>query len=94
LLDVLGKRIDDGAFVITFVCPEEPVVNERVDLAMVKFDRKTAVAGPDAVPRQRRIRPAAVFRLASVLMAILSVVCSTLPMFSVTSLQCYCTRLG
>jgi hypothetical protein len=50
LLDVLGKRIDHGAFVITFVCPEEPVVNERVDLAMVKFDRKTAVAGPTSRP--------------------------------------------
>jgi hypothetical protein len=46
LLDVLGKRIDHRAFVITLVCPEEPAVNERVDLATVKFDRKTAKAGP------------------------------------------------
>jgi hypothetical protein len=46
LLDVLRKRIDHSALVITLICPEEPAANECVDLAMVKFDRKTAKAGP------------------------------------------------
>jgi hypothetical protein len=50
LLDVLRKRIDHSAFVITLVCPEEPAVNERVDLATVKFDRKTAKARPTSCP--------------------------------------------
>jgi hypothetical protein len=50
LLDVLRKRIDHSAFVVTLVCPEEPVVNECVDLAAVKFDHKTAKAGPLSCP--------------------------------------------
>jgi hypothetical protein len=50
LLNVLRKRIDHSAFVITLVCPEEPAVNERVDLAAVKFDHKTAKAGPTSCP--------------------------------------------
>jgi hypothetical protein len=50
LLDVLRKRIDHSAFVITFVCPEEPAVHECVDLAPVKFDHKTAVAGATSCP--------------------------------------------
>jgi hypothetical protein len=33
LFDVLRKCIDHSAFVATFVCPEEPAANERVDLA-------------------------------------------------------------
>jgi hypothetical protein len=33
LLDVLRKRIDHGAFVIAFICPEEPAANERINLA-------------------------------------------------------------
>jgi hypothetical protein len=43
---VVGKRVDHSAFVITLVCPEEPAINERVDLGAVKFDHKAAKAGP------------------------------------------------
>jgi hypothetical protein len=50
LLYVLGKCIDHSAFVVTFICPEEPAVNERVDLGAVKFDHKTAKAGPTSCP--------------------------------------------
>jgi hypothetical protein len=50
LLDVLRKRIDHSAFVITFVRLEEPAVNERVDLGAVKFDHETAKAGPTTRP--------------------------------------------
>jgi hypothetical protein len=50
LLDILRKRIDHGAFVVTFICPEEPAANECVYLAAVKFDRKTAKAGPTSRP--------------------------------------------
>jgi hypothetical protein len=50
LLDVLGNRIDHSAFVDALVCPEETVVNERVDLGAVKFDHKTAKAGPTSCP--------------------------------------------
>jgi hypothetical protein len=50
LLDVLRNRIDYSAFVITFLCPEQPAVNERVDLGAVKFDREAAKAGPTACP--------------------------------------------
>jgi hypothetical protein len=50
LLDALRKRIDHGAFVVTFICPEEPAANECVCLAAVKFDRKTAKAGPTSRP--------------------------------------------
>jgi hypothetical protein len=50
LLDVLGNRIDHSAFVDALVCPEETVVNERVDLGAVKFDHKTAKAGPPSRP--------------------------------------------
>jgi hypothetical protein len=46
----LARCIAKSAFVITLVCPEEPSVNERVDLAAVKFDGKTAKAGPTARP--------------------------------------------
>jgi hypothetical protein len=38
------------AFVVALVCQEEPAVNERVDLATVKFDGKTAKAGPTSCP--------------------------------------------
>jgi hypothetical protein len=48
LLDELRKRIDHS--VVALVCPEEPAVNERVDLAAVKFDHKTAKAGPPSRP--------------------------------------------
>jgi hypothetical protein len=44
------KRIDHGAFVVALVCPEEPAVNERIDLATVKFDRKTAITSPTTRP--------------------------------------------
>jgi hypothetical protein len=50
LLDVLRKRIGHRAFIVTLFCPEEPAVNERVDLAMVKFDRKTAKASAPSCP--------------------------------------------
>jgi hypothetical protein len=50
LLDALRKRIDNGAFVITLVCPEEPAANECVDLGAVKFDHKAAKAGPTSRP--------------------------------------------
>jgi hypothetical protein len=50
LLDVLRKRIDHRAFVITLVCPEEPAVNERVDLGAVKFDHKAAKARQTSCP--------------------------------------------
>lgn len=50
LLDVLRKRIDHSAFVVTLICPEEPAVNERVDLAKVKFDHITAKGGPTSCP--------------------------------------------
>jgi hypothetical protein len=50
LLDVLRKRIDHRAFLVTFVGREEPAVNECVDLAAVKFDHKTAKAGPTTRP--------------------------------------------
>jgi hypothetical protein len=50
LLDALRKRIDNGAFVITLVCPEEPAANERVNLDAVKFDHKTPKAGPTPRP--------------------------------------------
>jgi hypothetical protein len=49
-LDVVRKRIDHGTLVVTFIRPEEPAVNERVDLGAVKFDRKTAVSGPMSRP--------------------------------------------
>jgi hypothetical protein len=49
-LDVVRKRIDDSAFVVTFICPEEPAVNERVDLGAVKFDDKAAISGTTACP--------------------------------------------
>jgi hypothetical protein len=47
---VLRKRVDHSAFVITFVCPEEPAMDERVDFATMKFDGKTAKAGPTSRP--------------------------------------------
>jgi hypothetical protein len=50
LLDALRKRIDHGAFVGTFICPQEPAANECVYFAAVKFDRKTAKAGPTSRP--------------------------------------------
>jgi hypothetical protein len=50
LLDVPRKRIDHGAFVVTLVSPQKPAVNERVDLGAVKFDHKTAKAGPTSRP--------------------------------------------
>jgi hypothetical protein len=50
LLDVLRKRIDHSAFVVTFVCPEELAVNQRVDLGAVKFDRKAAKASAPSCP--------------------------------------------
>jgi hypothetical protein len=50
LLDVLRKRIDHRAILVTFVCPEEPAVHECVDLAPVKFDHKTAKARPTSCP--------------------------------------------
>lgn len=50
LLDVLGKCIDHGTFIITLVGPEEPAVDECVDLAAVKFDHKTAKASAMARP--------------------------------------------
>ena len=46
LLDVLRKRINHSAFVITFVCSEEPAVNERVDPGAMKFDGKTENVAP------------------------------------------------
>jgi hypothetical protein len=45
-LYVFGQRIDHSAFLVTLGCPQEPAVNERVDLAVGKFDRETAIAGP------------------------------------------------
>jgi hypothetical protein len=50
LHDVLRKCIDHGAFVGTFICPQEPAANECVYFAAVKFDRKTAKAGPTSRP--------------------------------------------
>jgi hypothetical protein len=50
LLDELRKRIDHSVFVVALVCPEEPAVNERVDLDTVKFDRKTAKASAPSCP--------------------------------------------
>jgi hypothetical protein len=50
LLNVLRKRIDHGAFIITLVGPEEPAADECIDLAAVKFDGKTAIAGPTSCP--------------------------------------------
>jgi hypothetical protein len=50
LLDVLRKRIDHRAFMITLVGPEEPAADECVDLGAVKFDGKTAKAGPASRP--------------------------------------------
>jgi hypothetical protein len=50
LLDVLRKRIDHRAFVVTFVRLEQPAANERVDLATVKFNRKTPKASAPSCP--------------------------------------------
>jgi hypothetical protein len=50
LLDVVRKRIDHGALIITLGCPEKSVLNESVDLAAVKFDHKTAIASPTSCP--------------------------------------------
>jgi hypothetical protein len=50
VLDVLGKRIDHRAFVVALVFQEEPAADECVDLAPVKFDGKTAKAGPTSRP--------------------------------------------
>jgi hypothetical protein len=50
LLDELGKRIDHSAFVVALVFQEEPAANERVDLGAMKFDHKTAKAGPTSRP--------------------------------------------
>jgi hypothetical protein len=50
LLNVLRKRIDHGAFVITLVGPEEPAADECVDLGAVKFDHKTAKASAPSCP--------------------------------------------
>jgi hypothetical protein len=49
LLDVSGKRIHHSAFIITLVCPEE-AADECVYLTAMKFDRKTAIAGPMSCP--------------------------------------------
>jgi hypothetical protein len=46
LLDVLRKRIDHGTLVVMIVCPEEPAINERVDLGAVKLNSETPIAGP------------------------------------------------
>jgi hypothetical protein len=60
---IVRKRIDHRAFVVTFICPEGFAANECVDLATVKFDRKTrkraAVAsGNDAFGLRRfSVRP-------------------------------------
>jgi hypothetical protein len=50
LLDVLRKRIDHSAFVVTLVCPKEPVANECVYLTAMNFDGQTAKASAPSCP--------------------------------------------
>jgi hypothetical protein len=89
LLDVLRKRINHSAFVITFVCSEEPAVNERVDPGAMKFDGKTENVAPgnDAFD----LRP--VSRITTVFAVTLFIDGSLIATFSVTDFQCYCTTL-
>jgi hypothetical protein len=83
LLDVLRKRIDHSAIVITLVCPEEPAVKERVDLATVKFDRKTAKARPTSCPATPHSLCCACPGDSGIDRHTV-VVCPNIPMFSVT----------
>jgi hypothetical protein len=50
LLDVLRKRIDHSAFVVTLVCPKEPVANECVYLTAIEFRRSNSESQRAVVP--------------------------------------------
>jgi hypothetical protein len=91
LLDAVRKRIDHGAFLVTFVCPEEPAVNECLDLAAVKFDREAAIAGPTSCPATTHSACGG-FPCNLGLHGYTVRDYKIMPIFSVTSLERYCTR--